>query len=95
MLGTGKVYCGLGRRSARNREDIVPVAVWPAKPNQDYEVTPVQKFFIATGSHEESRAVDITTFGKVGTVDFTSMQHTTASIDFTAEYNYTPASYSN
>lgn len=83
----------MGRQSCHN-SDIVPVAVWTAKPNQDYEITPVQKFFISTGSSSEGDAVQVTDLGQTVTFDFTSRTETAVSTDFTTGYKYTDPVYS-
>ncbi|PMD52993.1 uncharacterized protein K444DRAFT_542670 [Hyaloscypha bicolor E] len=88
------VYCGLGRQSAHDSEDIIPVAVWTAKPSQDYEIAPVQKFFIATGTYSEGDVVNVADLGQTVVIDFTSTTYTNASTDFTTEYKYTSPKYS-
>jgi hypothetical protein len=63
------VYCGYGKYNDKN--EVVPVAVWQAKPSQKYDLTPVVKYYVSTGDYKAGTAVDITTLGAVSEIDFT------------------------
>ncbi|CAG9938560.1 unnamed protein product [Clonostachys rosea f. rosea IK726] len=63
------VYCGYGKYNDKNQ--VVPVAVWRAKPFQKYDLTPVIKYYVSTGNYKPGTTVDITTLGAVSEIDFT------------------------
>ena len=75
--------------------DVVPVSIWPAKPNQDYEIVPVKRFFVATGSYSELNAVNVAELGQIVTLDFTTRSETSASTEFNTDYQYTNPVYSS
>ena len=83
---------GLGRQS---EDDIVPVAVWGAKPNEDYEIAPVEKFFVSTGDYNAGDAVDVAELGATVTFDFTGTTHTVATTTFKDDGTYADPTYSD
>lgn len=92
------MYCGLGRTDHNNPKEVVPVAVWVAKPSQNYEVAPVQKFLIATGNSDgppkEGEVVNLSDL-VIAAIDFTETSKTTASLDLKEDYTYSAPEYSN
>jgi hypothetical protein len=86
------VFCGIGRQ---NGDDIVPVAVWGAEPNTDYEVAPVEKYFISTGNYMEGDSVGVSSLGAVATIDFTGTHHTVATTTLKQDGTYTDLTYSD
>lgn len=91
------VFCGLGRQNPKSEdEDIIPVAVWPADPNELYEVIPREIFYIATGDFRVGEIVNVRTIGKIAKIDFSSgagVGKDTAIIDFTRTHEFTPAKF--
>lgn len=63
------VYCGYGKLNEKS--EVVPVAVWRARGNQTYILTPQVTYYVGTGDYSAGTAVDITTIGAVATVNFT------------------------
>ncbi|KAL5371332.1 hypothetical protein DPSP01_014336 [Paraphaeosphaeria sporulosa] len=64
------VYCGYGKYD--DTGNVVPVAVWTAKPSQIYEVTPVVTYYVSTGDFHAGDVVDVTTLGAIAKIDFTT-----------------------
>ncbi|POR38654.1 Uncharacterized protein TPAR_01147 [Tolypocladium paradoxum] len=63
------VYCGFGKYN--DKLDVVPVAVWRAKPGKKYDLTPQVTYYVGTGDFKPGTAVDITTIGAIAKIDFT------------------------
>jgi len=85
------VFCGLGRKKD---DGVVPVAVWAATPTQTYEVAPVEKFFISTGTYSEGDAVDVSSLGATVTIDFTGSSNTVATTTLKDDGTYDTPTYS-
>ena len=92
---TALVFCGLGRQNPKSQdEDIVPVAIWSADPNELYEVIPKEIFYIATGDFKLGRIVNVRSIGKIARIDFSSgsgLGKDVAIINFTRTHEFTPA----
>ncbi|PGH23926.1 hypothetical protein AJ80_01988 [Polytolypa hystricis UAMH7299] len=86
------VFVGLGRQKG---DDVIPVAVWSADPSEDYEIAPVEKFFVSTGNYREGDAVNVSELGKTVTFDFTGTAHTAATTTFQDDGTYTSPTYSD
>jgi hypothetical protein len=70
------------------QQDVLPVAVWKAVPNQQYQITPHRKYYITTGSYAAGTVVDVTQLGKVAALDFTGKQENLATVTMNADYTY-------
>jgi hypothetical protein len=104
------VWCGYGKMgalgdiSASTSNAILPfratpgvkvAACWQAAPSTTYTVTPVVKFYIATGSFTAGEAVHIKAIGAKQTIDFTEEGNKTyASFSMNADGTYTDVHYS-
>lgn len=73
----------------------MPVATWGTKPSEDYEVAPVEKFYVSTGDYEEGNAVDVTQLGASVTIDFTGSTYTVATTTLQDDGTYTTPTYTN
>ena len=86
------LFCGLGRQNPKSdEEDIVPVAVWDADPNEHYDVIPREIFYVATGDFRLGEIVNIRSLGKIAKIDFSSgkgLGMNIATIDFTKTHEY-------
>lgn len=51
---------------------MVPVLSWSADSGSTYKVTPVVTFYVSTGDYQRGDAVDVTTLGTIGSIDFTT-----------------------
>ncbi|KAF1845174.1 uncharacterized protein K460DRAFT_366062 [Cucurbitaria berberidis CBS 394.84] len=88
-------FCGLGMKSpVPNIEDVVPVSVWQAKPNQAYQITPKRIYYISTGDYKAGRIVNVAEFGKVCTIDFTGRKETIATVIYNNDLDYEKVEYS-
>ena len=76
-----------------DEEDVVPVAVWQAKPNQQYQITPKRIFYIATGDYKAGKIVNVADLGATATIDFTGRKETIATVVFNKELSYEPVKY--
>ena len=54
-----------------NGSSISPVATFVAKPSNTYTITPVTKFYVATGSSETGTVIDVTAHGTPAQINFT------------------------
>lgn len=87
-------FCGLGMKNpVPDEEDVVPVSVWQAKPNQKYQITPKRVYYIATGKFTPGRIVNVTELGAYATIDFTGRKESKATIVFTNELSYDTVKY--
>ncbi|PTB34861.1 uncharacterized protein TrAFT101_002297 [Trichoderma asperellum] len=88
------VYCGYGKYN--NQNQVVPVAVWRAQPNKIYELTPVVKYYVATGDYSPGTTVDITTLSAVSEIDFTKAKpgQTIATITHNSNGTFSPPVFS-
>ncbi|KAL8835416.1 MAG: hypothetical protein Q9176_006917 [Flavoplaca citrina] len=95
MTGYKHAFCGLGMKSpVPEEEDVVPVAVWQAKPNQDYHITPKRVYYISTGKFHAGLIVDVAKLGQTATVDFTGRKETVATVCLNNQLSYEPVQYS-
>lgn len=74
--------------------EVVPVAVWQAKPNQQYQITPKRTYYISTGKYKAGRIVNVAELGTIATIDFTGRKETRATVEFTNELSYGVVEYS-
>lgn len=58
-------------RYGSDGQTVVPVASYPALPNQKYIVEPVVTYYVATGSYTPGTVVHLTDVGAYATIDFT------------------------
>ncbi|KAL8786228.1 MAG: hypothetical protein Q9213_002917 [Squamulea squamosa] len=87
-------FCGLGMKSpVPDQEDVVPVAVWQAKPNQQYQITPKRIYYISTGRYNAGRIVNVAELGTTATIDFTGRKETVATLVFNNDLSYDPVKY--
>ncbi len=75
-------------------EDVVPVAVWQAKPSQVYHITPKRIYYISTGTNTTKTILNLTELGATATIDFTGRKETTATVCFNNQFSYEPVQYS-
>ena len=75
-------------------EDVVPVTVWQARPNQDYHITPKRVYYISTGKYDAGRIVEVAKLGQMATIDFTGRKETVATVCLNNQLSYEPAQYS-
>jgi hypothetical protein len=73
-------FAGLGAEDPTDSSNIVPVATFPVKPDLQYTVAPVTKYYVSTGSYEQGEIIDVTTLGEIATIDFTGINYTTATV---------------
>jgi len=92
MSGIANIFVGLGRKKG---DDVVPVAVWGAEPTTDYEIAPVEEFFVSTGNYNEGDAVDYSMLGPMVTINFTGRVETIATTTLQDDGTYTDPIYSN
>ncbi|KAL3962832.1 hypothetical protein ACCO45_004355 [Purpureocillium lilacinum] len=87
-------YCGYGKLNGKG--DVVPVAVWRAKPSLNYDLTPKVTYYVGTGDYAAGTAVDITSIGVVSTIDFTTAKpgQTVATITHNVDGTYTDPVFS-
>jgi hypothetical protein len=85
----------MGKKSPVGDVDrVIPVAVWQAKPNQVYQVTPHVKYYISTGKYQPGTIVDVTNFGLVCEIDFTGKDENMASVVYNNNLKYEEVKYS-
>ncbi|KAL8900060.1 MAG: hypothetical protein Q9192_001272 [Flavoplaca navasiana] len=88
-------FCGLGMKSpVPEEEDVVPVAVWQARPNQDYHITPKRVYYISTGKFHAGLIVDVVKLGQTATIDSTGRKETVATVCLNNQLSYEPVQYS-
>lgn len=94
-LGLEYVFCGLGMANPlRDQQEVLPVSVWQAMPNQKFQITPKRVYYISTGKFTPGTLVDVTQLGKSATIDFTGRKETVATLDLTNNLDYLPVVYS-
>ncbi|KAM0545399.1 hypothetical protein ACHAPJ_011304 [Fusarium lateritium] len=87
-------FCGLGMKSPTpTQEDVVPVSVWRAEPNQKYQITPKRIYYISTGKYVPGRVVDFAQLGKYATIDFTGRKETVATVVYNDQFDFLPVKY--
>lgn len=74
-------------------QDVVPVSVWQAKPNQKYQITPKRTYFISTGTYHAGRIVDFAQLGAYATIDFTGRTETVATVELHNDLGYSTVKY--
>ena len=77
-----------------NKGKIVPVVSWQAKPTMNYTVTPITKFWVATGTFEDGLVVDKTIFGAMREIDFTGANGNMATVTHLDDGTYTEPEFS-
>ncbi|KAI0187155.1 hypothetical protein EV127DRAFT_483512 [Xylaria flabelliformis] len=83
-------FIGLGGRDMRGR--VVPVATLLAAPSTTYNIFPKVVYYISTGSAVEGEIVDITSFGNVQLVDFSSSTYNSQTFIHQNDGTYSPVS---
>lgn len=73
---------------------VVPVSVWQAKPNQNYQITPRRIYYISIGSFIPGQIVDIRLLSQVATIDFTDRNETVATVTYTPDLYFLEPQYS-
>ncbi|KAL9594237.1 MAG: hypothetical protein Q9219_007139 [cf. Caloplaca sp. 3 TL-2023] len=88
-------FCGLGRRSPiPSIQEVVPVSVWQAKPNQKYLVTPKRVYYISTGDYVQGTIVEYADLGSHATIDFTGRDETIATVELDDNLAFSQVVYS-
>lgn len=64
------MFLGFGGQDSSG--DVVPLATFPMLPNQTYNVTPVVKYYIGTGSFTAGEIIDVQQIGPTILIDFTT-----------------------
>ncbi|KAJ9646978.1 hypothetical protein H2199_001964 [Coniosporium tulheliwenetii] len=104
------VWCGYGKlgaigdfgpaaddpnRSIRSTPGVKVVACWQADPSATYIVTPVVKFYIATGTFTKGETVTLTEIGDKVEIDFTDKGNKVyASLEMKSDGTYSTPTFS-
>lgn len=93
-MGVEHAFCGLGMKSPFPEvQDVIPTSVWQAKPNQNYQITPKQTYYISTGTFHAGRIVDFAQLGAYATIDFTGRKETVSTVDLQNDLGYSSVKY--
>jgi hypothetical protein len=49
---------------------VIPLAAFPALPNQSYIIQPNSTFYVSTGTYQAGAIVNATSFGTIATINF-------------------------
>ncbi|KAJ4316840.1 hypothetical protein N0V94_005253 [Neodidymelliopsis sp. IMI 364377] len=91
---TEDAFCGMGLKSPNPMiEDVTPVAVWQAKPNQDYQITPKRQYYVSTGKYTPGTIVNVTQLGQVARIDFTGRSENVAVVILNNQLAYESVTY--
>jgi len=91
---TAKDHFVFGMSKPTNTAIPAPVATFLAQPNDNFDIIPVVKFYVADGSYEAGEIINVKQFSAIpAEIDFTGRSQTTATVVqqdngvFTVEYS--------
>ncbi|GAB7346963.1 hypothetical protein MBLNU459_g2017t1 [Dothideomycetes sp. NU459] len=88
-------FCGLGMRDITSEEPaVMPVSVWQADLNRQYQIAPKRAYRVCLGSFKPGTIIDVAELGKHATIDFTGKEETTATVIYNEQRSLEPAVYS-
>lgn len=70
----------LGVAGVSNSPIPTPSATFEALPNEIYNITPVNKFYVAEGAYTPGQVIDVAAAGATAAIDFNGRPQTTATI---------------
>lgn len=89
-------FCGIGLKSNYHNDadpEVMPISIWRAEPNQEYQISPQHSFTILAGERDIDSKISVEELGQMCFIDFTQRKEKSATVlygghgDFSMEYS--------